>query len=123
MPNYRLKTLIIQGVVLLGITWILQLFSPWWIVAIVAFVLAYLFKNSIKSGFSISFAVIFLLWSMASALADRSFDSSMALLLSKILGNIGPSYVFYITGAIGGLVAGLGGMMGAWTRQLAQKQL
>lgn len=120
-PTISLKTLSLQGIVLISTALLLQLILPWWIVAVLSFIIAFLFKNNLKSGFGISFTSIFLLWSVASMVADRSFDSSMALLLSKILGNIGPSYVFYITGAIGGFVAGLGGMMGAWTRQLAQK--
>ncbi len=116
-----LKNLFMQGVVLIGATFFLQLFLPWWIVAVVAFILSYFLINSLISGFLISFLSVFLLWTSVAIVSDRNFDSSMAVLIGKILGDISPSIVFFITGALGGFVAGLGGMMGAWTRLLAQK--
>lgn len=119
--THNFKTLFIQGVSLIVITGLLQIFLPWWIIAVSAFILAYVFNSSLLSSFVISFTALFILWSVAALWANQNFDTSMAQLIGHILGPIKPFYVFIITGIVGGFVAGLGGLMGSWTRYLAQK--
>ena len=111
----------IQGLSILVPTTLLQLIFPWWMVAIVPFVIGYLFKSPLSASFIISFITIFLLWSVSAYRADQNFDISMSALLAEILSLSSPSGMFFLTGLTGGIVGGLSGFLGSWTRQLSQK--
>jgi hypothetical protein len=97
-----------------------QQFLPWWIIAIVCFVVAYIFHLSKFSSFVACLLSIFGLWILKVWVSDTNFDVPMSQLLGSLLGNVSSSAVYFLTGMIGGLVAGLSGLLGSWTRILAK---
>jgi hypothetical protein len=103
---------------LLVITLLLQLVLPWWIICIASFAVCYIFKPGKFIAFAGCLLSVFLLWTVKAYLADGNFDTPMSQLLAGLIGNISTGAIFFLTGTIGGLVAGLGGLLGTWTRQL-----
>lgn len=107
--------------VILGATFVLQLFFPWWILTVVCFVSCYLFQTRLFAAFAGSLIAVFLLWVLKAYWADQQFDMPMSALLGNLLGKVSGSAVFLITGLIGGLTAGMSGLLGSWTKLLIQK--
>ncbi len=97
-----------------------QLFLPWWFVGIVSFVVAYVLHLSKFNSFAGSLMAIFILWTLKAWLADSNFDVPMSQLLGSLLGNISSSAIYFLTGIIGGLSAGLAGLLGSWSRTLSK---
>ncbi len=102
------------------IVFICQLFLPWWIIVIISFLVCYILKIDKFISFAGCFVSVFLLWILKAYIADNNFDVPMSVLLSGLMGNISKGAVFFLTGVIGGLISGLGGLLGAWTRQISQ---
>lgn len=98
-----------------------QMFLPWWVIAVVAFVVCYIFQPGKFGAFAGCLLGVFLLWSTKAYMADKNFDIAISQILSELIGKVSPGAIFFLTGAIGGIVAGLGGLLGDWTRQLSQK--
>lgn len=117
----HIHLIFLQSLTIIVATTLMQLFLPWWIIAIVPFFVGYLFRTPLLTSFLVSFAAVFLLWTVSAYRADQNFDVSMAELLGEILGSLKPLSMFILTGMTGGLVAGFSGFLGSWTRQLSQK--
>ena len=106
--------------ILIIIAFIAQLFFPWWILVIISFSVCYVFDPGKFIAFGGCFISIFLLWSLKAYMADGNFDVPISELLSGLMGNISRGAVFFLTGAIGGIVSGLSGLIGVWTRQISK---
>lgn len=98
-----------------------QLILTWWVIAVVAFVVSYFFHPGKFAAFAGCLLGVFILWSAKAYLADKNFDIAISQILSELIGKVSQGAIFFLTGAIGGIVAGLGGLLGDWTRQLSQK--
>jgi hypothetical protein len=115
-----MKNLIVIPILLI-FSYIAQLFFPWWIVVIAAFICCFLFQTGKFVAFTACLLAIFALWSVKAYLSDSNFDVPMSEILGGMFGNISSSAVFLLTGLVGGIMAGLGGLLGSWTRQLMKK--
>jgi len=94
---------------------ILENFLPWWCIAPVAFVVSYLFRLKWYSAFLSGFLALFLLWGGMAFLIDRANEQILSNRISMlILKSSKPLVIVAITGVIGGLVAGLGGLAGSF---------
>ncbi|MFZ1748675.1 MAG: hypothetical protein WAU01_00715 [Saprospiraceae bacterium] len=96
------------------LSWILQLWFPWWIISIVCAAICFMMRVPIFSGFAGSLLIIFLLWVIKAYFADQHFDVPMSGILGELIGNISSSAVFILTGLIGGVVGGFSGLIGSW---------
>ena len=95
---------------------ILMTFAPWWVVAIVGFVMAYILKVKAGKAFLSGLVAVSLVWIITAIMADSGNQISVAQLMSEVIGGISPSAVIIVTGLIGGLVCGFGAMTGSYTR-------
>ena len=101
------------------LAWLVQFFLPWWTLAIIAFVVGYLFAQSGLKSFLAGFLAIGLLW-LATALY---IDIQTNAILSQKVGSIFPSVggsrisprtnIFILTVIIGGLVGGMASLTGS----------
>lgn len=98
------------------LTYSFSMFLPWWISGVVAFIVCYFFKPGHFTAFTASLLAVFGVWLIKSYFADSNFDIPMSSILSKILGDMPTSSVFFLTGLIGGIPAGMAGLLGNWTR-------
>ena len=102
--------------VILG--YIAQLYFPFWSMAIVAALVALLFKseNSMASFF-VGFLAAFLLWCAYAYTLDME---NSHLLTSKLgeLFKVSSNYLPYVSGIIGGILGGFGAMTGNLARKI-----
>ena len=118
---------------IMGFSAILQLYFPFWIVAVIAFIVGILFaqrprrfafsKRKQKSSYSFwaGFWAIFLLWGMIAWIWDMQNDSILSIRITGMLfSDIGEAIsdsvkaylLIFVTALIGGLLAGFSAMAG-----------
>ena len=93
-----------------------QLYFPWWIIAVVAFLIAVLFSDSGGKAFLSGFAGIFLLWFIHALIIDISTDSILTEKIAALFFVQYPIILIAITAIIGGLVGGMGALSGYYLR-------
>jgi len=108
--------------VLFVLSYFVQLFLPWWSMALICFGVCFVFKVNKFYAFAGSLLAIFFLWVLKAYFADQNFDFPMSGLLSGLFGNVSSFAVFFLTGITGGLVGGLSGLCGSWSKSLIQSK-
>ncbi len=102
---------------------VLQVVFPWWIIAVVSFVVAIVFKQKPLSAFGAGFISVFIVWTtyafILSSANNNLLATKVADLLKALTGNsvIG---LYLITGLTGGLVSGFAAIAGAQLVQVKQ---
>jgi DNA-binding transcriptional regulator of glucitol operon len=104
------------------LSYVVQLFLPWWSMALVCYGVCFALKVNKWYAFSGSLLAVFFLWVLKAYFADQNFDVPMSSLLGGLFGNVSTSAVFFLTGLIGGMVAGFSGLLGSWTGTLFQQK-
>jgi hypothetical protein len=96
-------------IVIAVLTAVTSLFAPWWVVAPIAFLVAFFGKMKAFAGFWVSFLAVFVTWWLTIYITDNGV---VAELLGKLLTL--PSWAApLVASIIGGLVAGFFGLSGA----------
>ncbi len=96
----------------------LCLFLPWWFIAVAAFLVALSIPQKRGLAFLSGFLALFLLWSIMSFLISNANDHLLAHKVSiMILKADSPYLLIFVTGLIGGLVAGLAALSGSLLRK------
>lgn len=93
---------------------LLQLFLPWWTLAIGSFAVAFFFDNKSFPSFAAGFLGVALLWVSMAGYITIDTDSILTTKLNQLL----PINSFIITALVGGLVGGFGGLTGSLFRKL-----
>lgn len=91
------------------------LFFPWWSIAIIAFLVALLIRQSPGRSFLAGFIALFILWSLIAFWIDVKNESILSRKVAQLF-SLGQSSLalIFVTGLIGALVAGFGAMSGAF---------
>ncbi len=105
---------LIQILYTIVICLLLQLFLPWWTLAIGAFAVAFLFDNKSFPSFAAGFLGVALLWVAMAGYITIVTDSILTTKLNQLL----PINSFIMTALAGGLVGGFGGLTGSLFRKL-----
>lgn len=90
---------------------ILELFLPWYYIAVAAFLGGYTLKS--KANFIAGFLAIALLWSLKAWWIDTSSPSDLAQRVANILLVKQTVFLYLLTALIGGLVGGFAALSGA----------
>lgn len=109
-----MKNFIIALLLTVTASLILQLFLPWYIVAVVAFAVAYFVKQNSFSAFASGFVAVFLLWVLYAYMLSSANENLLATKFATLLplkGNV--TLLLLITGIIGGLVSGFSALTGS----------
>ncbi|HEX8314455.1 MAG TPA: hypothetical protein VF609_05670 [Flavisolibacter sp.] len=102
-----------------SLSFIAGLYTPWWSIAIVAFLVALLIKQKIGLAFLSAFAGIFLLWGGLALLIDIKNKSILSHKMAQIFPLNGSSFLLVmVTAFVGALVAGFAAMSGSSLRPL-----
>lgn len=105
------------------LSFIAGLFLPWWSVALVAFIVSVAVGERPGSAFLTAFLAVFLFWFGYSYFQDLANDSILSSRISFLfLGTQSPILMNLVTGLVGGLVAGMGGLTGAFLRKKKEKE-
>lgn len=95
-------------------SFLLELFLPWWIIAVVAFAVTYFIKQNSFAAFLSGFVAVFLSWLVYAYILSGVNDNLLASKVAALLplhGNV--NLLFLVTGLIGGLVSGFGALTGS----------
>ena len=101
---------LIQLIAIILAAFILELFMPWWCIAIAAFAAGYALKS--KANFLAGLLGIALLWLIKAWLLDASASAPLAERVAAIF-SLSKPLLMLVTSLIGGLVGGFAAMTGA----------
>lgn len=100
------------------LTWVLQMFLPWWSVAIAAFMTSLVIAQKGVQALFGSFLGAFGLWVIMATIIDVRNDSILSDRVADIFFVKRPVFLIIVTGVIGGLAAMLAGLSGYFLRRL-----
>lgn len=98
-------------VIILIAGFILEIFFPWWSIAVAAFVGSAVIRS--KASFVAGFIAIALLWSTKALLIDLSSSSDLPQRVATIFPLQSKTGLIAFTAALGGLVGGFAALTGA----------
>ncbi len=95
------------------ITWIASMFLPWWSVMVAGVLSGAIVRLQKASTFIVPFLAIAVFWMVQAWILSSTNDFILASKISVLLG-IGenPILLILITGIIGGIAAGVSGLLG-----------
>lgn len=105
-------------------------FLPWWSVAVLAGLIAFILNTNVKS-FLTGFTGVALLWGIvafelnglnADLLATKVGEMLNANEQIAKMGGITPTRLIYLTAILGGLIGGFGAMTGSYARMMFYKK-
>ncbi len=102
--------LIIQFIAIALAAFLLELFMPWWCIAIAAFAAGFALKS--KVNFLAGFLSIALLWLIKAWIMDASASAPLVESVAAIF-SLNKPLLMLVTALIGGLVGGFAAMSGA----------
>ena len=102
---------IVQLLSILVTAFLLELFLPWWSIAIAAFVMGYAVKSN--ANFLAGFLGIALLWLVVAWLTERDAAALLSSRVSQLLMINSSTGLLFVTAAIGGLVGGFAALSGS----------
>jgi hypothetical protein len=93
------------------------LFFPWWIIALVAFIVAAVIPQRPLLAFLAAFLAIFILWGVQSYLIDQKNNHILATKVADLLFHKS-SYllIIIVTAVVGAIVSGFAGLTGSLLR-------
>ncbi len=109
---------IIQLVVIFILAYILELFLPWYIIAIAAFIGGLV--NS-RFNFFAGFLAIALLWTLKAGLTESASSSDLANRVAPIFPVKSKALLYIVMAVLGGLVGGFAAMAGSAIRGKSQQ--
>jgi len=105
------------SVLILVSVFILNLFLPWWSIAIPGLLIGYQFKEEPIPSFLWGFLGVFLLWGGHALYIHIANDGILSTRIAEMLGVGSPLIVVLITAVFGGLVSGFATMTGSMMNQ------
>jgi hypothetical protein len=109
----------VQVLVIIVVGFFMELFFPWWSVAIAAFTGALLLNS--RMNFLAGFLGVGVLWGMKALIADLSASSDLADRVARIFMLYNKALLLLITCVLGGLVGGFASMTGGALRGQRQR--
>lgn len=104
---------------------ILQFFLPWWIIGIITFLFASWISKGAFQAFCSGFLALFTLWVGMGLVHSIPNNHLLAGRIGQMLTLPGQNYnwmtVLFITGLIGGLVAGFSALAGFYCRKAFER--
>jgi len=102
---------VIQTVAILLVAYILELYLPWYYIAVAAFVMGYLLKS--KFNFLAGFLAIAILWFVKAWITESSSTTDFTQRIAAIFTLPKKEWLFLVTAVVGGLVGGFGALTGS----------
>ncbi|MDX1629578.1 MAG: hypothetical protein R3345_12810 [Fulvivirga sp.] len=100
---------IIKIILIAGLSYLLQLLFPFWVVAIVAFIINIAIQTNGWTSFLSGFIGVGLLWFIVASGIDSRSEGILSDQVAELF-YVNSFLLKIITGFIGGLVAGFGGL-------------
>lgn len=94
-----------------------QLFLPWWSISLAAALVAFVRGGHVVESFVSAFLALFLLWAGYAWYIDQSSAHILSSKVALLLQLPSPTLLVSLSGLLGGLVAGLGGLTAHYLRE------
>src|SRR5688572_1250879 len=98
----------LQTIAILLFAYVLELYLPWYYIAVAAFVMGYLLKS--KFNFLAGFLAIAMLWFVKAWITESSSTTDFTERIAAIFTLPKKEWLFVITSVVGGLVGGFGAL-------------
>lgn len=95
------------------VSFIATSFLPWWMIAVVCFLVTFFFRLNSGKAFLAGFAGIFLLWLLVALFKDMANNHILSSRMAQLLSLPSPLLFLLISAVIGGIVGGLAAWSGA----------
>jgi hypothetical protein len=109
-------------IIIFILTAVSQLFAPWWMVALVPFLINAWRPATSGRAFLISFAAIAVLWFSYGLYLHVNSEGAMSDRIAEIFSLPNGILLLVVTTIVGGLVGGFAGMAGFFLQQLFEIQ-
>lgn len=109
-------------IIIFIITAIFQLFAPWWVIALIPFLVNTWRPSGAIPAFIVSFAAIAMLWFSYGLYLHINSGGSMSDRIAGIFSLPNGIVLLVVTTVVGGLVGGMAGLAGFFVRQLFEIQ-
>ena len=106
----------IHTIVIIIVSFLLSFYAPWWIIALVSMISAYIFKLKHWTAAMYGLLAGFILWAGLSFYLDVENKHILSSKIGQLFGGVGSVALVAITGLIGGILAGLGSFVGSALR-------
>ncbi|MDX1943582.1 MAG: hypothetical protein SFU99_23650 [Saprospiraceae bacterium] len=100
---------------------IAQQFLPWWMIAVIAGLLSYIFDLKTGVSFWAGFVAAALLWASYAGYLDYQNEGILSARIGKLFGGLPGAVLILLTGVVGGIFGGLGALTGSLGRRLTTK--
>ena len=100
------------------LTIIAQMYLPWYVVVLIAAIVAYISKVGPGKSFLVGFLAIALVWGLYACILSAANDGILAGKIGQLFGGLSASLLILITAGVGGLVGGMGALTGSLARRL-----
>ena len=99
-------------------------FFAWWVIAVIAFVVGYLFPRTWATSFLYGFVAVSLLWGIYAATINNENGGTISTSISQLFANaLSGTQLLYFTGFIGGLVGGFASATGSLFKQVIERSI
>ncbi|MHA4842647.1 hypothetical protein ACX0G7_00725 [Flavitalea antarctica] len=112
---------ILSVLIILILNYVLGLFLPWWIIAIVGFLSGYLIVQATVKSVLSGLIAGFVLWSVLALFIDIANEQVLSKKIAGLFRLPQPWLMIIVTGFIGGLVTGMGALTGSLLRSFTQR--
>ncbi|MFC2123943.1 hypothetical protein ACFLU5_03950 [Bacteroidota bacterium] len=109
---------VVRLILIIAFCYLAELYFPWWSIAAVAFLISYLIQGSFFSVFVSAFLGVGLLWIGMAWKIDYDTQSILTTKIAELFYLSETTYLILITGAVGGLVAGIASLAGNSLRKI-----
>ena len=100
--------------------YLITLFLPWWSVVLVSIVLGYIMGMKALPSFAAGFAGMSALWGTYAGVLDVQNGAILSSQVADLFSLPVSVYLIVIVTMIGGFLGGLGGLVGAFGRELLE---
>lgn len=100
-----------------------SLILPWWIIALVTFVIIVVMNLKEGAGFLIGFFAVFLLWLVYSIWLNVQNSFILNTQIGELFAGLNGKLLIFISAFIAGLVGGLGGWLGSQVSGLLKSRV
>lgn len=109
---------ILKVVLIAGLSYLAELFLPWWSVVICAFLVGLILPTKGFNDFLSGFLGVGLLWLIFAWSIDMDTDSVLTSQVAPLLGVNNALVVVALTGLLGGIAGGFGTLSGSQLRRI-----
>ena len=113
---------IFKVILIAAVCYVVELFLPWWTVALVSFGVNLVLPTKGFNAFLSGFLGVGLLWLGIAWLIDAQSGGLLTGRIAGIFEFTNPIWMIALTGGVGGLIGGLAGLTGTLFRNLRRSE-